>query len=110
MADITNSTFQLGVQGPLARSTADLQLMFEVIRGPEMFENIVWRLELPKPRHDKLEDFKVAVLPSIMDVHCSSQVQKKVDWRNWWAFCHLLTAIWSMPTQALISPSNLLTT
>ena len=42
--------------------------MFEVIRGPEMFENIAWRLELPKPRHDKLEDFKVAVLPSIMDL------------------------------------------
>jgi amidase len=79
MADIPNPTFLLGVQRHLARSNADLQLMFDVIRGPKMFEDIAWRLELTKPRHDKLADFKVAVLPSIMDVHCSSQVQKKLE-------------------------------
>ena len=79
MADLPNPTFLLGVQGPLARTTADLNLMFDVIQGPEMFEDVAWKLELPKPRRDKLKDYKIAVLPSIMDIQCSSQVLKKLE-------------------------------
>jgi amidase len=51
----------LTVAGPLARSAEDLALTFEVLAGPNADNEIGWRLELPKPRHQRLSDFRVAV-------------------------------------------------
>lgn len=79
MTDLPNPTFLLGVQGPLARSAADLSLMFDVIAGPEMFEDTGWTLNLPRPRHLNIADFRVAVLPSVLDIPCSAQVLKKLE-------------------------------
>ena len=53
------------VQGPLARGAADLNLAMDVIAGPEPGEDAGWRLELPPPRHERLADFRVGVLPPI---------------------------------------------
>jgi amidase len=55
----------MGVQGPLARSAEDLVLGFDAVRGADAGENVAWRLDLPTPRHDRLADFRVAVLPPI---------------------------------------------
>lgn len=52
----------MGVQGPLARSAADLRLAMDVIRGPEALEAKGWQLHLPAPRQEKLSDFRVGVL------------------------------------------------
>lgn len=51
------------VNGPMARSAADLALALDVIAGPdEMWEGIAYKLALPPPRHDKLADFRVLVI------------------------------------------------
>ncbi len=65
LADLPNPAFLMGVQGPLARSADDLELLFDVIAGPEPGEDIGWKLALPPARHDKLKDFRVAVMPSV---------------------------------------------
>ena len=53
------------VQGPLARDAADLELALDVIKGPVAGEDVAWRLDLPTARHDRLKDFRVAILPPI---------------------------------------------
>jgi amidase len=51
------------VNGPMARSAADLALALDVIAGPdEMWEGIAYKLALPPPRHGKLADFRVLVI------------------------------------------------
>jgi len=74
MADLPNPAFLLGVQGPLARSAVDLTLLFDVMIGPDVGEDIAWRLELPRPRHERLGDFRVALLPSLLDVPPAASV------------------------------------
>jgi amidase len=53
----------MGVQGPLARSAFDLELLFDVVAGPVALEDVAWRLAIPPARHDQLADFRVAVMP-----------------------------------------------
>jgi amidase len=53
----------LSVAGPMARSAADLALELEVLAGPdELFDGIGYKLALPPPRHEKLQDFRVLVI------------------------------------------------
>ncbi len=58
-----NAGTVMGVQGPLARSAADLELAFDVVCGPDVGEDVAWRLEVPAARHERLADFRVATLP-----------------------------------------------
>ncbi|MGI8554272.1 MAG: amidase [Dehalococcoidia bacterium] len=60
-----NSATAMGVQGPLARSAEDLETALDVICGPEVGEDTAWRLEFPAARHERLNEFRVAVLPAI---------------------------------------------
>lgn len=53
------------VQGPLARSAEDVELALDVVAGPDVGEDAAWRLELPAPRHLRLSDYRVAVMPAI---------------------------------------------
>jgi len=55
----TKSEPDLAVVGPLARSAGDLELALEVIAGPDSLASEGWKLELPAPRADRLEDFRV---------------------------------------------------
>lgn len=55
----------MGVQGPLARSAADLELALDVAAGPEVGEDVGWQLVVPPARHQRLADFRVAVLPAL---------------------------------------------
>jgi len=50
----------VNVFGPLARSVGDLELLLDVLAGPNPDRSIAWKLELPKPRHVAAEDFRVA--------------------------------------------------
>jgi amidase len=60
---LPNAAFVMGVQGPLARSAEDLELGLDVVAGPEIGEEPAWRLALPRARHERLTDFRIAVLP-----------------------------------------------
>ena len=50
----------VNVIGPLARSSADLGLLMDVMAGPTDDAAHAWRLELPPPRHDTLSGYRIA--------------------------------------------------
>jgi amidase len=50
------------VAGPMARDARDLELALDVVAGPEGLDRRGKRWVLPAPRHERLEDFRVAVL------------------------------------------------
>jgi amidase len=54
------SSPDLGVGGPLARSAEDLALALDVVAAPDENEAVGWRLDLPRPRHHRISDFRVA--------------------------------------------------
>lgn len=60
---LPNAAAVLAVQGPLARCVADLELGFAAVAGPDVGEDVAWRLQLPAARHTRLSDFRVALLP-----------------------------------------------
>ena len=78
-ADLPNAGAIMGVQGPLARSAFDLELLFDVISGPDIGEDVGWRLALPAARHERLADFRVAIMPLLALVEPSAAMAAKVD-------------------------------
>jgi len=53
----------LAVVGPMARSAVDLDLALAITAGPEDGQDgIAYRLALPRPRHERLQDFRVLVV------------------------------------------------
>jgi amidase len=77
--DLPSVGHLLGVQGPLARSALDLELLFDVIAGPELGEDTAWKLSLPPARHSRLQDFRVAVMPPFPWVKASDEMLGKVE-------------------------------
>jgi amidase len=65
MPPLPNCAVVMGVQGPLARSAEDLELALSVLAGPEVGEDVAWKVTLPAARRERLADFRVAVLPPI---------------------------------------------
>lgn len=57
-----SATTDITVIGPMARSVPDLMLLLDVLMGPDEFDAPGWKVELPRPRAEKLNDFRVAVL------------------------------------------------
>jgi amidase len=57
----TRAEADLGIIGPLARTPEDLALLLDVIAGPDELEAPGWTLELPPPRAERLEDFRVGI-------------------------------------------------
>ena len=64
-APLPNPTTVLSVLGPLARDAGDLELALDVIAGPDVGEDVAWQLHLPPARHERLQDYRVAVMPSL---------------------------------------------
>lgn len=52
----------LSVIGPMARSAADLALALEIMAGPDEIDGLAWRLQLPKPRKQRLAEYRIAVM------------------------------------------------
>jgi amidase len=52
----------LAVVGPMARSARDLELLLDVIAGPDEPMATAYRLALPPPRHADLKSFRVLVI------------------------------------------------
>jgi amidase len=57
----TLAEFDLGVFGPLGRSADDLDLLLGLMVGPSDEDARAWRIELPPPRRDALEAYRMAV-------------------------------------------------
>jgi amidase len=79
LADLPNPSIVMGVQGPLARSARDLELLLDVVSGPVVGEAVGWRLDLPPARHDRLVDFRVAIMPPLDSAQPSEAMRGKVD-------------------------------
>jgi amidase len=76
---LPNSVTVMGVQGPIARSAEDLELALSVLAGPDVGEDVAWRVELPPPRRDRLADFRVAVLPAIPWLPVDEEIGRALD-------------------------------
>ncbi len=74
-----NTAVVMGVQGPMARSADDLELALDVAAGPEVGEDVGWRLAIPSARRNRLGDFRVAVLPAIDWVPVDTEVASALD-------------------------------
>ena len=79
MPPLPNSAVVMGVQGPLARSAEDLELALSVLAGPEVGEDVAWKVTLPPARRERLADFRVAILPPIPWLPVDSQVTAAVQ-------------------------------
>jgi amidase len=62
-SEFPNPAIVLTSQGPHARSAQDLELALDVMTGPDVGADAAWSLKLPPPRHQRLSDFRIAVLP-----------------------------------------------
>ena len=69
----------LAVVGPLARSAADLDRALTVTAGPEPEEAVGYKLDLPKPRHANLADYRVLVLDQHPEVVTDSEIVGALD-------------------------------
>src|SRR5207237_1874188 len=81
MPPMPNAAVVMGVQGPMARSAADLELALDVAAGAEAGEDLAWRLTLPPARRERLGDFRVAVLPSLDWMPVDAEVAAALDER-----------------------------
>ena len=63
---LPNTATALSALGPLARDAHDLELALDVIAGPAIGEDTSWHLQLPPARHERLSDFRVALLPPLL--------------------------------------------
>ena len=62
---VPNPAKVANVQGPLARDAADLELALDLIAGPMAGEDVAWTVTLGAARHERLADYRVAILPPI---------------------------------------------
>ena len=76
---LPNPAVFMGVQGPLARAAADLELALDVAAGAEVGEDVAWRLTLPPARRARLSDFRVAVLPALDWMPLDAEIAAAVD-------------------------------
>ncbi len=54
----------IAVVGPMARSAEDLALSMDIVAGADPMQSPGWTLTLPKPKKQKLSDYKVAIWPT----------------------------------------------
>src|SRR5216683_1773769 len=74
-----NAAVVMGVQGPLARSAEDLEIALDVAAGPEVGEDVGWKLSIPSPRRERLSEFRVALLPTIEWLPLDAEIAAALD-------------------------------
>ena len=67
------------VVGPMARHVEDLELGFEVMAGPEPRDAAAWRFEAPPPRHERLADFRIAVIDEELVCKIGQEVKAGIE-------------------------------
>jgi amidase len=77
---VVPSDSDLAVIGPMARTTADLSLLLDVLAGPDELDlGAAYRLALPPARHADLAEHRVLVLDAHPSVAVSSDVRAALD-------------------------------
>jgi amidase len=79
MPPMPNAAVVMGVQGPLARGAEDLELALSILAGPDVGEDVAWRVVLPPARGTRLTDFRVGVLPPIPWLAVDDQIAATVE-------------------------------
>ncbi len=69
----------IAVCGPLARSAEDLALALDITAGADARVSRGWQLQLPRPRHSQLRDYRVAVWPQAAFAPVSAEVSARVQ-------------------------------
>jgi amidase len=70
----------LAVIGPMARSAADLRLLFDLMADPDpVGRGIAYRLALRPPRHDDLAGYRVLVLDTHPLIPASAEVRTAIE-------------------------------
>ena len=64
----TLSQADLAVAGPMSRSVRDLELALGVLVGPDRWNAPAWRIDLPSPRADSLDQLRIGAW--LDDDHC----------------------------------------
>jgi hypothetical protein len=59
--DNPEPALDVALPGPLTRFAEDLSELFEILAGPDVFQAQRWRLDLPRPRCDRINQLRVAV-------------------------------------------------
>jgi amidase len=75
----TLSEPDLAVVGPMARSAADLELALGVCAGPLPEQAPAWRFALPKPRRERLADYRVAAWLDEPGFPIDTSVRERLD-------------------------------
>jgi amidase len=70
---LPNAAAVMAIQGPQARSAIDIELALDAIAGPDVGMNAGWKLAVPPARHERLADFRIAIL--------APQPWLPVDWQ-----------------------------
>jgi len=73
---LPNPATSMAVLGAFARSADDLALILDLAAGPGQGEDRAWRLTLPRSRHERLSDFRVAILPPISWLPVDAEIQE----------------------------------
>jgi amidase len=76
---LPNAATVMSALGPLARDAHDLELALDVIAGPAVGEDTSWRLQLPPARHERLSDFRVALLPPLPWLPVDTEILTSLD-------------------------------
>src|SRR5438067_678913 len=79
MPPMPNAAVVMGVQGPMARSAEDLELALDGAAGPEIGEDVAWKIAIPAARRDRLAGFRVAVLPALDWVPVDAEVAAALE-------------------------------
>ncbi len=114
----------LTVAGPLARSVADLKLELGIIAGPAPEDAISLRWAMPKPRKQKLKDYKIgyvtddpfcpvdpdirAIVSQTVDILRREGVKVSEGWPEGIALADVFNAYFKLLT-AYLSPSPIFT-
>lgn len=69
----------IGVTGPLARSAFDLELALSVVAGPDEPAAFAWKLELPLPRHKRLDQHRVALVTNDDFAEVDAEVAQELE-------------------------------
>lgn len=62
---LPNPANVLAVVGPLARAAEDLELALDTAAGPQVGEDVAWRVQIPAARQARLTDYRVAIFPQV---------------------------------------------
>ena len=77
--DVPGFSTLLAVAGPMARTAEDLEAMLRVLAGPEPPDSKAFQWTLPKPRHDRLRDYRIGYLLEDPAVSVSGETKSVLE-------------------------------